>query len=421
MRIKVEGGHALNGTYTPSGSANAAAACLAAALMTPHPVTLSNVPRTNNTAALLQLAHTLGAEITGGTGDTPHELISEQITKRQLTPAMTGGMVGGMLFVAPILARRGFLRLEVDFPLSRVRTHLEALRDLKQDVVTSHGAIEVNAVRWESADVLLSQASVTATGMVMMLAVALGRETIIRNAASEPHVQALGKLLTLMGASVDGLGSNTLTVYGQHELVGAHMAIPADHIEAAAAAGLIALSGGRGQVHGVPHDSLRMIARVYKRFGLNLDLDFNDVFVPRQEPFNLSNREEDVDASIESAPWPGFPSDLLPLATVIATQTHGTSLIHEKMFNNRLLFIDKLNAMGAQIVLCDPHRAIVVGRSPLTGIYMDTPDVRAGLALLGAALIADGTSTIDNAQSVGNVFEDAIGKIQRLGAKIHVD
>lgn len=420
MRIKVEGGHPLNGTYTPSGSANAAAACLAAALLTDHPVTLSGVPHTTSTASMLELAGFLGAQITGG-GGQPYELITDQITKRQLTPTVTGGMVGGMLFVAPILSRRGYVRLEVDFPLNRVRTHLDALRDLKQDVSITSGAIEINATHWEHLDILLSQASVTATGMVMMLAALLGRETVIRNAACEPHVQALGRMLERMGAQVEGIGSNCVTVFGTRELVGTHAALPVDHVEAASAAAMIAISGGRGQVSGAPRQDMQMIARTFHWLGMSLDIDANETFVPRHESLSMSNREEDVDASIESAPWPGFPSDLIPMATVIASQAHGTTLIHEKMFNNRLLFIDKLNMMGAQIVLCDPHRAIVVGRTPLRGIYMDTPDVRAGLALLAAALVGDGTSTIDNAQAVAKSFDGVIGKLQALGAKIVVE
>ncbi len=421
MRIKVEGGKPLNGTYTPSGSANAAAACLAAALMTEHPVTLGNVPRTTSTGALLELAAFLGAEISGGAGGTPYELLTPQIVKRQLTPSVTGGMVGGMLFVAPILARRGFVRLEVDFPLNRVRTHLEALRDLKQDVSIVGGAIEINAAKWEHLDILLSQASVTATGMVILLAAALGRETVIRNAASEPHVQAMAQMAARMGAQVEGIGSNVVTVYGTRELVGTHVTVPPDYVEAASAAAIIALTGGRGQITGTRRADLQMIARTYERCGMTLDVDDGEAFVPRHETLTMSSREEDVDASIESAPWPGFPSDLVPMATVIASQAHGTSLIHEKMFNNRLLFIDKLNAMGAQIVLCDPHRAIVVGRTPLRGIYMDTPDVRAGLALLGAALVADGVSIIDNAQTVANSFDGVLGKLQALGGGIEVE
>lgn len=420
MRIRVQGGQPLNGTYTPGGNTNAAAACLAASLLTAVPVTLDNLPQTATLDALLELAGALGTQISGVHGG-PREFVTEQITRRHLTPDVTGGLVGGILFAAPILTRRGYVRMEVDFPLNRVRTHLEALRDLKQDVNIINGAIEITAHRWETQEILLSQASVTATGMVMMLAAAQGRETIIRNAACEPHITALATMLRHMGAHVDGAGSNLLTIYGGQELTGTREHIPSDYVEAASVATMIALTGGRGQIAGVKRGELQMIARVFQRLGLTLDVDERETFIPRHEALTMSNREEDMDASIESSPWPSFPSDLIPAAAVIATQAQGTALLHEKMFNNRLLFIDKLNAMGAQIVLCDPHRAIVVGRTPLRGIYMDSPDVRAGLALLIAALVADGTSTIDNAEAVVNSFDGLLGKLQALGARIDIE
>jgi UDP-N-acetylglucosamine 1-carboxyvinyltransferase len=193
------------------------------------------------------------------------------------------------------------------------------------------------------------------------------------------------------------------------------------HIEAASIAAIGALSGGRVQINGIRQNDLRMINKIYRRLGINLDIDETHVFIPKHEHLTISNREEDVDSSIETAPWPGFPSDLVAIATVVATQARGTSLIHEKLFNNRLLFVDKLKSMGAQIVLCDPHRAIVVGPTPLYAIYMDSPDVRTGLGMLGAALIAQGESVIDNAQALRWSFDGVVGKLQNLGAKIVVE
>jgi UDP-N-acetylglucosamine 1-carboxyvinyltransferase len=222
----------------------------------------------------------------------------------------------------------------------------------------------------------------------------------------------------MMGVQIEGIGSNMLRIFGQPELHGFQAEIPPDYIEASSVAAISAMSGGRIQIEGVRRAELRMIDRIYRRLGLSLDIDETVVYVPKQDGLVVSNREEDVDASIQTAPWPGFPSDLVAIATVLATQARGTSLIHEWMFNNRLLFVDQLNAMGAQIVLCDPHRAIVVGPTPLYAIYMDSPDVRAGLGLLGAALIADGESVIDNAQAIGRSFQGVFEKLQALGAKI---
>ncbi len=420
MQIRVQGGQPLIGDYAPSGSTNAAAACLAAALLTSQPVTLGNLPQTTTVRTLVNLTRWLGAQHAGGGEGSPLELITDNITQRRLTPEHTGGLIGGILFAAPILARHGYVHIGLDFPLSRIRTHLEALRDLGQAVSISAGAVEVNAVKWGYKEILLSQASVTATGLIMMLAACFGRETVIRNAACEPHIETLAHFLVGMGARIDGAGSNVMTVVGVSTLTGAHVTLPPDYIEAASAMAMIALTGGRGAVTSIdPHD-FRMIGRVYQRLGLTLNLTLSrDKVSVLSEPDGLSViHEEDADAAIESAPWPGFPSDLLPMATVIATQIRATTLIHERMFANRLLFVDKLKGMGAQIVLCDPHRAIVVGKTPLQRTYLDTPDPRAGLAMLAAALIANGETVIDNAESLTANFYGVFDKLRAMGALI---
>jgi UDP-N-acetylglucosamine 1-carboxyvinyltransferase len=425
MRICVEGRRPISGIYKPSGNPNAAQALLAAALLTDAPVTLRNVPDTSSTRAMIDTARRLGATIEAAEdGAAPAETVviqSSQLTRRVLTQSETDISTGAILFVPPLLIRRQHVRLELDFPLNRIRTHLEALRDLGVDVVTSSGAVEFKAATWDKGQVILTQASVTATAMAMMLASRLGRETVIYNAACEPHVQALAHTLAQMGAHVEGIGSNRLCVYGASELKGADITIAPDHIEAASVAAIGALCGGRVQIEGVGRDDLGIIDKIYKRMGIEMDFDDTTWFIAKQDMLYLSNREEDVDSSIETAPWPGFPSDLVAVATVIATQARGTSLIHEKLFNNRLLFVDKLKAMGAQVVLCDPHRAIVVGHTPLHGIYIDSPDVRAGLGLLAAALAADGQSIIDNAQVIENSFANIFDKLRTMNAGIEVE
>jgi UDP-N-acetylglucosamine 1-carboxyvinyltransferase len=425
MRICVEGRRPISGIYKPSGNPNAAQALLAAALLTDAPVTLRNVPDTSSTRAMIDTARRLGATIEAAEdGAAPAETVviqSSQLTRRVLTQSETDISTGAILFVPPLLIRRQHVRLELDFPLNRIRTHLEALRDLGVDVVTSSGAVEFKAATWDKGQVILTQASVTATAMAMMLASRLGRETVIYNAACEPHVQALAHTLAQMGAHVEGIGSNRLCVYGASELKGADITIAPDHIEAASVAAIGALCGGRVQIEGVGRDDLGIIDKIYKRMGIEMDFDDTTWFIAKQDMLYLSNREEDVDSSIETAPWPGFPSDLVAVATVIATQARGTSLIHEKLFNNRLLFVDKLKAMGAQVVLCDPHRAIVVGHTPLHGIYIDSPDVRAGLGLLAAALAADGQSIIDNAQVIENSFANIFDKLRAMNAGIEVE
>jgi len=420
MRIRVEGKHPLNGSYTPSGSTNAAMALLAASLLTDQPVKLSNVPHTVNMAAMLAVAKELGAVLDWHDEQTV-TIKTEQIGKRALTQTDTNGLVGMMLFLPPMLVRRQHIRIEFDFPLNRIRTHLEALRDLGQDVTTTSGALECRAAHWERKEIILTQTSVTATAIVMMLAVRLGQETIVHNAACEPHVQELAHLLCDMGAHIEGIGSNVLRIISPPMLSGAEAVIGSDHIEAASVAAIGALCGGRVQIDGVRRGHMQMIVKTYRQLGIHLDSDDTVIFVPKHEALSLSSREEDIDLTIETSPWPAFPSDLVAIATVAVTQARGTTMIHEKLFNNRLLFVDKLKAMGAQIVLADPHRAIVMGATPLHGIYMDTPDVRAGLGMLGAALAAKGDSVIDNAQVLERQFAGVLKKLQGLGAQIAIE
>lgn len=421
MRIHVEGQQPLNGIYKPSGNPNAAFALLAAAMLTDQPVTLRGVPRSANIDAMIALADHMGAEIAWHDESTL-KITTPQITHRVLTEAETASSVSFILLLAPILFRRQHVRLEFDFPLNRIRTHLDALRDLGIDVITVQGAVECRASKWDFKEIILSQASVTATGLVMMLAACQGVETIIHNAACEPHVRELADMLEQMGAHIEGIGSNVLRIISPTEgLTGADVTICPDHIEVGSIAAISALCGGRVQIQGTHIADLRMIAKIYQRLGIQLDMDTTAVFVPKHETLTISDREEEVDSSIETAIWPGFPSDLVAIATVVATQARGTCLIHEKLFSNRLLFVDRLKAMGAQIVLCDPHRAIVIGASPLYAVYMDTPDVRTGLGMLGAALVAKGTTVIDNAQVIERTFAGALGKLQALGARITVE
>jgi UDP-N-acetylglucosamine 1-carboxyvinyltransferase len=394
-------------------------ALLAASLLTDQPITLQNMPQTLNFLTMLSTAEKLGTQI-HRMSESQLTLQTPQITKRALTTEDTSGLVGMMLFVPALLVRRDHMRIEIDFPLNRIRTHLEALRDLGIIVNTSAGSVECKSNRWQHKEITLVQTSVTATGMVLMLAACLGQETIIHNAACEPHVQELAEFLCEMGTHIEGIGSNVLRVLGLPTLNGASKTIGPDHIEAASIAALAALAGGRVQITGTDRSALPMISKTYRQLGILLDIDDQNIYVPRHETFALSTREEDVDLTVETSPWPAFPSDLIAVTTVVATQTRGTSLIHEKLFNNRLLFVDKLKAMGAQIVLCDPHRAIVVGPTPLHGIYMDTPDVRTGLGMLTAALVADGESTIDNAQVIERTFAGVLHKLQNLGAKITI-
>lgn len=414
MRIRVLGGKPLSGTYTPSGNPNAAKALLAASMLADAPSTFWRVPRNTSTETFLAAAEQLGGALTWHDAHTV-TVQTGALTRRTLDESIVGGAVGSLLFLAPMIVRREHVRMEVDFPLNRVRTHLDALRDLGLDVVVSHGAVEIKAARWGHRDIILNMPSVTATAIVLMLAVCLGEETVIHNAACEPHVVDLAQMLKDMGAGITGVGSNVLTVRGASSLRGAQVAVSYDHIEIASIAALVALSGGRVQI--MPDDDgalpdMRVMTRTFGHFGMTIDADEQVVLVPKHERFAVATREEDIDASIETAPYPGFPSDLVTLAAVVATQAHGTSLIHEKLFRDRLLFVDTLKDMGANIILADPHRAIVVGATPLSGTYIAAPDPRFGLGMLGATLIAHGESVIDNAERFDYTFDGVLGKLR---------
>jgi len=418
MRIVVYGGHPLRGTFRASGNSNAALALIAASLLSEAEITLRGIPDTSTTALMLDAARTLGAQITHGEA---YALRTPALHTRSLGPEITDGQVGAVLLLAPILARRRHARLEIDYPLSRLHTHLTALRDLGFDIHISGDVIDFTATPWDQRELILLQTSVTATALVCMLGAVMGRETLIHNAASEPHIQDLQHMLAAMGAQIEGIGSNRVLVRGAVELGGADITLRPDHIEIASIAAIGAITGGSLTIEHVNAADMQLIRRVYARLGVSLYLSGETLFVPAHDALTVSQDAEDLDVPIETAPWPGFPSDLVAMTTVIATQARGTTLIHEKLFDNRLLFVDKLTAMGAQIVLCDPHRALVVGPSALRGEYLDTPDVRTGLALLAAALCCrDSAVKIDNAQLIDRTFENVVSKLVSLGAQIEV-
>jgi UDP-N-acetylglucosamine 1-carboxyvinyltransferase len=419
MRITVEGNHPLRGEFKVSGSSNAAIGLIAASMLSDQPSTLDSIPDTTSTGAILNAAQSLGTVVTPDPAVPGRvTLHSPQIASRKLERLHLAASAGALLLLAPILTRRQHARMEIDTPISRYNTHLAALRDLGCAVKVNGDVLEFDLPRWTHKEIILTQTSVTATSLVCMLAATCGSETIIQNAASEPHVTDLLYFLRKMGAQVDGGGSNLLRIRGAESLRGAEMIVSPDHIEAASVAALGSLTDGRLIVRGVRPADLKLILKVYERLGLRADIDQDTLNLTAPRPPVISERDEDVDLEVGTAPWPGFPSDLAATATVVATQCVGTVLIHEKMFSNRLLFVDRLSAMGAQIVLCDPHRAIVIGPTRLQGEYIDNPDVRTGLAMLGAALVAEGKTVIDNAEVFDRSFENVIGKLIAVGAQI---
>lgn len=420
MRIRIQGRQPLRGTYHVSGSTNAAMALIAASMLTDAPIKLTNVPDTVSVGVMLEVGQSLGLIVDEGTDGRGGDVMldASKVFGRALEREHTDALSSTLLFLAAILVRRRHARMTIDYAISRLHPQLTALRDLGLTVKVDNGVIDLEARAWNTAEIVLTQTSVTTTALVAMLAAVLGKQTTIINAASEPHIVDLLNLLAQMGAKVEGIGSNLLTIYGREKLAGGTFAVSPDYVEAASIAAMAAITGGRLTIEGIHRRDLRLIAKVYERLGLHCSLDDEALVVPVHERFDISNREEDVDVSIDSSPWPGFPSDLIPMATVIATQARGTVLIHEKLFSNRLLLVDRLNGMGAQIIHCDPHRAIVLGPTPLQGVYIDNPDVRTGLAMLGAALCADGETLIDSAQTFDRYFDHVLDKLTTIGAKI---
>lgn len=420
MRIGITGNHALRGTYTPGGNSNATMALIAASLLTDQPVALTGVPQTASVDLMLDVAAMLGAFVQRDEGGARVTLTTSSIVTRRLDRAMTSAKVGVVMFLPALLLRRQHIHLEIGYPASRLHTHLTALRDLGCRVTITGGTIELRFEPWEQREILLMQTSVTATAMTAMLAAAQPGQTTIHNAASEPHVCDLLRMLVAMGAQIEGIGSNVLHIRGAEALRGVEQKIASDHIEAASVAAIAALTGGRLNIDGIRSSDLWMVAKVYERLGLRIELDGEHLYVPRHDALQVSSRDEEVDVSIETAPWPGFPSDLVAVATLIATQASGTILLHEKLFKDRLMFVDKLKGFGAQIVFCDPHRVIVVGPTALRADYLDTPDVRTGLGLLGAALVAEGETIIDGAEMFEWNFGAVLTRLQAVGAEIRV-
>lgn len=420
MRLHIHGGAPLKGFYHASGNSNEAIVLMAASLLTSQPCQLSNVPATQAVRWMTELAEELGSTVT--VDDHQLTITTPRLAPRPIKNDYASRPVASILLLAPLLAQRGHATLEWPDSLGRLHTHLTALRDLGIRIDVQGNLLTFNAQPWKRTELVLVETSVTATALICMLAAVLGEETVLYNAASEPHLRTLQEFLVKMGVQIEGIGSNLLTIRGKADgLAGAKHTISPSYIEIASVAAIAAITAGHVTIENVPRHDLQIIQKVYERLGLHLIFEESRLHIPDDQSLVISRRDEDVDVAIDSAPWPGFPSDLLPMATVLATQANGTTLIHEKLFSNRLLFVDKLKAMGAQIVLADPHRAVVIGRTRLRAEYVDTPDVRIGLALVGAAICANGQTTIDRAEIIERNFEGVIPKLIALGAQITVE
>ncbi len=418
----IEGRHPLNGVVTPSGNKNAAFPLISAALLTAEPVTLRNLPDIGDVRTMLEIVEDLGVEVTYHDRHSA-TLRAGAIRKTVPDPRLFSSIRGALLLMGSMLAREGHIDLTRpggdQIGRRRIDTHLLALRQLGASI-TYNDQLVLTAKRLRGADILLDESSVTGTENAVLAAVSAEGTTTIRNAASEPHVQDLCHLLVQMGARIEGIGSNTLTIHGVERFSGADYTLGADYLEVGSYIGLAAVTQGEVLIKDASPEHLRMTLMVLERLGARAEIRGNDVFVGADQPLAVVPDLGDAIPEVADAPWPGFPADMMSVSIVVATQSNGTVLFHEKLFESRLFFVDKLIGMGARIVLCDPHRCIVQGPSRLQAETqgISSPDIRAGMALLIAALVARGTSTIHNIRQIDRGYERIEDKLKALGARI---
>ena len=420
-KFVIEGGYPLSGTIEAAGNKNAALPALAACLLTSEEVVLRNVPRIRDVDAMLELLAGLGVRVEWRE-DNAVAVQAADVNPDAVDADVAARIRASFLLAGPLLARFG----RADMPLPggdyigrrRLDPHLDAFRALGAEV-------ELNS-EWrlrapsglKACDFFMDEPSVMGTENALMAAALTPGSTVIHNAASEPHVQDVARLLLQMGARIEGIGSNVLVVHGQEELGGADYAIGPDHIEIGSFVALAAVTGGELRIRNAVPGDLRMTCLIFERLGCKMEFDGTDVVVPPEQRLRIEDDEGNAIPKVEDGPWPAFPADLTSIAVAMATQAEGQVLIHEKMFENRLFFVDKLVTMGARVVLCDPHRAIVSGPGRLHGERMESPDIRAGMALLIAALCAEGQSQIGNVRQIDRGYERIDERLRALGARI---
>ncbi|MCJ7622545.1 MAG: UDP-N-acetylglucosamine 1-carboxyvinyltransferase [Anaerolineaceae bacterium] len=417
----IEGGVPLSGEVTPAGNKNAALPLLAACLLTEEEVILHNVPAIRDVLDMRLLIESLGVEIVD-LGSGSWRITACTIRPADLNPDVCKKIRASILLAGPMTARMGELRLPPPggdvIGRRRLDTHILALKAMGAEV--GYGRVfEFSAPGGlHGADILLDEASVTGTENAIMAASLAKGTTIMRNAASEPHVQELCKMLIVMGADIENIGSNTLVIHGVDRLHGGEFTIGPDYLEVVSFIGAAVVTGGSIRIKNSGPDYLNMVRMVFNRMGVDWRSEGNDIHVPAGQVLKIQPDLGNAIPEIKTNVWPAFPTDLMSIAIVVATQASGSILFHDWMYPSRMYFTDKLGGMGAQIVLCDPHRCIVQGPTKLVGEKMESPDIRAGMSLMLAALAADGRSTIRNIDQIDRGYENVDGKFRDLGAKI---
>lgn len=428
--FEVRGGKPLHGTITPQGAKNEALQVLCACLLTDQPITYSNVPDIIDVNLLIELLEDMGVEVTRGEpGVVTLQAvnINTEYFSGQTFKHKSGRLRGAVMVAGPMLAR--FRKAQIPQPggdkigRRRLDTHIRGFEGLGVKFVYDNEQFlfHLNAEKLIGSQILLDEPSVTGTANIVMAAVLAEGTTTIYNAACEPYVQQLCRLLNAMGARIYGIGSNSITVQGVASLHAAEHRMLADMIEVGSFIGLAAMTGSDITIRNAGVNQLGIIPETFRRLGIKLEISGDDIRIPPQELYEIQTFIDGSVLTIYDHPWPGFTPDLLSIILVVATQAKGTVLIHQKMFESRLFFVDKLIEMGAQIVLCDPHRAVVIGldhHHTLRGINMVSPDIRAGVALLIAALSANGKSTIQNIDQIDRGYERIDERLNALGADI---
>ena len=416
----IEGGVPLNGEITPSGNKNAALPLLAACLLTAEPVTLRNVPQIRDVLAMRHLIESLGSVVEDLDAHT-WRITTRELTASHLDPDLCRRIRASILIAGPVLARAGALKLPPPggdvIGRRRLDTHILALRALGADIAYDR-VFDIKASNLRGADILLDEASVTATENAVMAAVLAKGTTHIRNAASEPHVQEVCNFLNLLGAKIEGIGSNALTITGVTGLGGGDFTIGSDLLEVVSYIGAAVVTRGTVRIRNAGVRHLEMVAQVFHRLGVHWVVEGKDILVPSNQELKVLSDLDGAVPEIKTNVWPAFPTDLTSIAITVATQTAGSVLFHDWMFSGRMYFTDKLVGMGARIILCDPYRCLVQGPTPLFGEKLESPDIRAGMALLLAALAAEGASTIRNIVQIERGYEKVDQKLMALGAKI---
>ncbi|HWX51873.1 MAG TPA: UDP-N-acetylglucosamine 1-carboxyvinyltransferase [Solirubrobacteraceae bacterium] len=420
-KFVIEGGSPLSGTLTPAGNKNGALPILAACLLTDEEIVVSNVPRIRDVEAMVAILEAIGVSAHWRESNEL-SLCSAHVHQVHIDPELAELIRASFLLAGPLLAR--FHRAVMPPPggdvigRRRLDPHLDAFRAMGATVECARDIVLSAPAGLRSTDVFMDEPSVMATENVLMAAALTPGTTVIGNAACEPHVQDLARMLVKMGADIQGIGSNLITVNGLERLHGCEHEVAPDHIEIGSFMALAGVTGGELLIKDTVPGDLRMIRLVFERLGLRSELQDSDVLVPGGQKLVAQSDDGDYKSKIQDGPWPAFPADLTSIAVALATQAEGSILVHEWMFENRLIFTDKLILMGADIVMCDPHRAIVTGPRRLRGERVESPDIRAGMAMLLAALCADGRSEIGNIRQIDRGYERIDERLRELGARI---